>query len=833
MFNSFKLNEDEIKSCSENIYQKGNVVCGHLRNLDSTFKSAASVINSLSEISHMNYNSLDGRIKELQRINEKIERFKKLPKEYKSEVDKDFFKGQEKQSDRLSNIVLNNIGVEDTLGLKKDAVIYDEFGTAIECRQPVTLEDILNESSVNNALKDAYKKNIEEIKELQDFANIDIDNLGDGYSEEDKEKLKEAQNQIKEYLKAIDADNLTSISYEKDLEKFLSSDNMNYVTKGERTLSIVLDFVPVVGTVKGLAEAGAGEDLITGEKLSSGERVMCAVFSVLNLKAEGALIKSVGKAAVKNGAKSAVKYAGKEVIKETTRNAAFYGGSVALAEAGFDQKYQLGLMAAVTVVGHAKTIKGTYSEVSAKVKGVSKGSFLDDLRVKDKVTYKKVVNNLSEVTRVKTPALSCNGVKGIEDLVESNKGFRKVVKNLEKCNLTKSQKGSVTNLIANGDKKTILEFKNTVLNGSKDDIIKSIKKYENSFEFSKFGNMSLEDGIKYRDFLEHGSKRGLTKEELAGINKVNDALALKKVNGNELLELRKENAKIKYKIRDIIIEKERVKYYESLKLGVIDDTAWEYLNKYANKNDIDLNKLSWDEKSRLLDQYTKKILNDPEAMSIVDLKSRKLLELSDCRLKELNANGYDSIDYYTILNTSKDKREAKDYFKTLENTKIIKKWENEFYGNDSKFVISYMPKDAYEKFVLEYGTIGRGGEKGGQFVLPQGVSEAIESKLSKYGSIDSTTDEFKKELAKELGLPVNVFKNGVVKVEIPLKEDILLRMVTGIEDGCNYQWIPGGKTIGGTTEGIIRQINRTDDSELFNIIITRIKNRYKNIGKGD
>ena len=43
-----------------------------------------------------------------------------------------------------------------------------------------------------------------------------------------------------------------------------------------------------------------------------------------------------------------------------SKNAAFYGGSVALSEVGIDQKYQLTFMAAVTVVGHGKTAKAGY-----------------------------------------------------------------------------------------------------------------------------------------------------------------------------------------------------------------------------------------------------------------------------------------------------------------------------------------------------------------------------------------------------------------------------------------------------------------------------------------
>ncbi len=147
---------------------------------------------------------------------------------------------------------------------------------------------------------------------------------------------------------------------------------MNYPSRGEKALSTVLDFVPIVGNVKGLAEAITGQNLITG------------IFSCLGLGAEGALVKNVGKAAVKEGFKGAVKFGGKEVLKDMSKNAAFYGGSVALSEVGIDQKYQLTFMAAVTVVGHGKTAKAGVENFSARVKGVSKGSFLDTLRVQDK-----------------------------------------------------------------------------------------------------------------------------------------------------------------------------------------------------------------------------------------------------------------------------------------------------------------------------------------------------------------------------------------------------------------------------------------------------------------
>ena len=52
--------------------------------------------------------------------------------------------------------------------------------------------------------------------------------------------------------------------------------------------------------------------------------------------------------------------------------------------------------------------------------------------------------------------------------------------------------------------------------------------------------MSKEDAQKYLDFLENGSKEGLTEAEIKGIGKVDETLALKKVTPEELLELRKQ-----------------------------------------------------------------------------------------------------------------------------------------------------------------------------------------------------------------------------------------------------------------------------------------------------
>ncbi len=58
-------------------------------------------------------------------------------------------------------------------------------------------------------------------------------------------------------------------------------------------------------------------------------------------------------------------------------------------------------------------------------------------------------------------------------------------------------------------------------------------------EISSFADlMTPEDAARYLDFLENGSKTGLTVEELASIEKVDELLALKKVSYQDILDMR-------------------------------------------------------------------------------------------------------------------------------------------------------------------------------------------------------------------------------------------------------------------------------------------------------
>ena len=50
--------------------------------------------------------------------------------------------------------------------------------------------------------------------------------------------------------------------------------------------------------------------------------------------------------------------------------------------------------------------------------------------------------------------------------------------------------------------------------------------------------LSPEDAKKYLEFLENGSTAGLTPEELAGIDKLDELLALEKVDWNDIVRIR-------------------------------------------------------------------------------------------------------------------------------------------------------------------------------------------------------------------------------------------------------------------------------------------------------
>ena len=264
------------------------------------------------------------------------------------------------------------------------------------------------------------------------------------------------------------------------------------------------------------------------------------------------MLKNVGKAAVKEGFKGAVKFGGKEVLKDMSKNAAFYGGSVALSEVGVDQKTQLTFMAAVTIVGHGKTAKAGIENFSARAQGVSKGSFLDALRVNDNAAYKKAMANLRELTYDKSVVLSCNGVGEIDKLFKNNKSLRGFIQKLNKMEVTKSQKAEIYNIFIDEDFDLQKKMKEYIECGSMEGIYNVIDTYQKrskwrvhfSNEYSADNVLSVMDEMtliksvtkkleNYVDNMDDAAKDRYGKTAVAFDSKNLDTLSIATSNSHE------------------------------------------------------------------------------------------------------------------------------------------------------------------------------------------------------------------------------------------------------------------------------------------------------------
>ena len=270
------------------------------------------------------------------------------------------------------------------------------------------------------------------------------------------------------------------------------------------------------------------------------------------------------------------------------------------------------------------------------------------------------------------------------------------------------------------------------------------------------------------------------------------------------------------------IESKRLEHLDKLRDGLVDDETKVLVNRYADIEDIDLSNMSDDEKldiANKTEEYKQQILGDSDKMSIINDKADDLLKQSDERMKEAYLSGFSADGYYDIANTPKNERTVEAYEKSIEGSAFEKEFYDDFFKDGSKVAVCYMPADAYDKYVGEGGKLGRAD---GLFVIPEHSANETEEKLSSLGTIEDQTDDFKKGMARELGLGEDTFSDGIVRVEIPIDRHNL-HMAYGIEGGANYQWVPGGKTLGGIREGVVEQVTRDNKPDVFNDITSTVK----------
>ncbi|TDW16238.1 putative toxin of predicted polymorphic toxin system [Breznakia blatticola] len=310
-------------------------------------------------------------------------------------------------------------------------------------------------------------------------------------------------------------------------------------------LSFVLDCIPVVGGIKNIAEACSGTTM-TGEKLSDDERVMLGVGGLLSIGIDIATFGSL------SGATTAAKV-GSFTIKvgiETGQAMVIGLGSQYLIENGCNPLLAFAIMAGATVAGGA-----AFSKVTAK----------PSIKLDLDTLASKGINNVDELAKhgiTSMDDLAKLGVKNSDDLAKLG------IKNAD--DLAKFGVNSLEDLkhIGLGDLATYKSI---------DDIFDSKKSFMDMMDateaarYEKYLSSKLTDGLPPNmdmdDYLRYQK----------ALNKLDEISAYNKVNGNAILDIRREaDNLLKYGVKN------------TSDLGKLGITSIDDLTKLGIKNTDDL-----------------------------------------------------------------------------------------------------------------------------------------------------------------------------------------------------------------------------------------------------
>ena len=449
----------------------------NLNEADYIIKKAFKEINSHDKLSKVSFVSCSNKVGEIQCMYDNYIQSRDLYCEYGNDVDKKFTKEQEKVCDSLGDLNINKITVGDNLG------VYDYQRP--DSVKTLNLSVLLSYGDIDKALRDDYEKQVKNIEYLRELAKLDDSDWPPEYTAEQVKA-------IKDYVKYLDDNEIKFDTYEKERQKFLESDDLNFITKGEERLSLILDFIPGVGLIKGGYETIVGVDPITKRKLSGVERGITGFACLLDAKGLYKIGKTAFKVSVKDGAKFGSKYLAKEFAKDTIGGYGFYAATQAADKAGIGPKGQLAIIGGLLAYGNRKKIAGAVSKADAKLKGVHKGSFLDEMRLTNKVEYKRLMANLSGVTKDKKVYMSCFGAGTFEQIYKSNKNLREVTKILDNCKFTDLEKTEIHKLLSSGDKVEISKFSKVCASSAGDS--KKIKEYIEDYSWKDVD--SLGNGVE-------------------------------------------------------------------------------------------------------------------------------------------------------------------------------------------------------------------------------------------------------------------------------------------------------------------------------------------------
>jgi hypothetical protein len=265
---------------SNTVYEKGmqgytalTIIEENLNRLDELLKEASNEINKHDELNRMYYQSLESDIQYLRDYQNKYQSFiggtynvdgdGGFVGEYKDTVDDPYYKQKEALLDKLGDLKLEDITVDNKLGITTNVQAFVGHTTTI--KDKVNIRDILGFGNISDNIKKQYEESKALIEKYNEGVNT--------YNEADYPSIllsfakKLWYNLTKKKEKTID-------NYDDYLDAIIKSGDFNFETEGEKKLSIGLDFIPILGIEKMTLEGLLGEDLVSGRDLNGLERIL-------------------------------------------------------------------------------------------------------------------------------------------------------------------------------------------------------------------------------------------------------------------------------------------------------------------------------------------------------------------------------------------------------------------------------------------------------------------------------------------------------------------------------------------------------------------------------
>ena len=193
----------------------------------------------------------------------------------------------------------------------------------------------------------------------------------------------------------------------------------------------------------------------------------------------------------------------------------------------------------------------------------------------------------------------------------------------------------------------------------------------------------------------------------------------------------------------------------------------------------------------------------------IDLAKKEAIEDAQDIAKRVNAlhnqgygqKGTTSEDMFNLLTNGERQQ-------TVFNQKFIKeyeaKWNPDENGNVE--VVNLKPGKDYDNFVVGKGSVGR---PDGEFVMPKAEADALIKKCTKNGKLETHL------LEDELAVPRGTFDTGVVQITETVKSSDVKLPTSNLGGSYKGKWVPGGETLGGTTEGVVGHLHQKSNGEFY------------------